>query len=106
MRTRLLVAAVLGAIAAPAAAAEVVLYGIADVTVEAVKSTGQTSGPQLDQRARVSSNSSYLGVKGWTGVVGQKAFFQLEYGTNIDAQGDGSRSCPGSGASRFAPRDR
>jgi predicted porin len=90
MKTRMLVAATLAAIAAPAMAAEVVLYGIADITVEAVKSTGQTSGPQIDQRSRVSSNSSYLGVKGYTGVAGQKAFFQLEYGTNIDAQGDGT----------------
>ncbi len=99
MNAAVRVAIALAAIAAaPAIAGEVVLYGIADVTVEAVKSTGQTSGPQIDQRGRISSNSSYLGVKGYTALGNSnKAFFQLEYGTNIDAQGDGA-----SGANPFS----
>jgi Gram-negative porin len=86
--------------AAPTVAGGFTVYGIADVTVERVKSTGQTSGPQIDSRNRVSSNSSYIGFRGETGLSGQRAFFQAEYGTNYDAQGDGT-----AGTNQFSYRD-
>ncbi|HKC53448.1 MAG TPA: porin [Burkholderiales bacterium] len=93
-------AAVVAMAAAPAMAGEFAVYGIADVTLERVKSTGQTSGPQIDWRNRVSSNSSYIGFRGQTELSGQRAFFQAEYGTNYDAQGDGA-----AGTNQFSYRD-
>src|SRR5258706_9374886 len=93
-------AAVVAMAAVPAMAGEFAVYGIADVTLERVKSTGQTSGPQIDWRNRVSSNSSYIGFRGQTELSGQRAFFQAEHGTNYDAQGDGA-----AGTNQFSYRD-
>ena len=67
------------------------LYGVADVTLEQVRSVNQAPGtPQINSRTRVSSNNSLLGIKGEKELLDGAAFFQLEYGVIYDGQGNGT----------------
>lgn len=106
MKLKLLPLALLAAAAAgPAAYAadatttnSVKVYGTADVTIESVSSTGETVGPDVSNRTRVSTNSSALGFAGERAVGNGSAFFQLEYGVAYDGQGNGTGQGTGPGS--------
>lgn len=86
MKLRHLVPALL--LAAPAAWAQgVSIYGVADAALESVRATGATAGPGDDRgrMGRLSSEGSYLGVRGSEDLGGGlAAVFQLEGNFSID----------------------
>lgn len=92
MQKKLIALAIAG-LASTAAFAQtnVTLYGVADVTVESVKTssggviTTPTTGGNYGNFGRVTSNSSYVGLKGTEDLGdGLKALFQFETGFNAD----------------------
>lgn len=89
MNKKLLALAVAGAMAAPLAAqAEVTIYGVAHVSVDALDN--DVSGANERDGLFVSSNSSRIGFKGSEDLGGGlKAIWQLESGVNL-ADGGGN----------------
>ena len=95
---------------------EVSLYGRADMDFERVSATGSTAvagtppvmgGYDKLPRNRVSSNSSYLGVKGTDDLAdGVQGFFQIESGLNQDTGTATTTSTSSTGISgTFASRN-
>ena len=88
MQKKLIALAIAG-LASTAAFAQtnVTLYGVADVTLDSVKSSGDQSGTNANygNSGRVSSNSSYVGLKGKEDLGnGLNAVFQFETGFSAD----------------------
>jgi len=84
-----IIAVAVAALASTAAFAQsnVTVYGVADATFDSVKATGATAGTAFDfkNRARVGSNSSYIGFKGVEDLGnGLKAAFQIENGLQTE----------------------
>jgi len=106
MNKKLLAVAVAGAFAAPVAMADtgnVTIYGTISMSVESVDGgSGGSSTPSSDnaeRRARVSSNTSYLGFKGKEDLGnGMDAHFQLEQGMAVDT---GTLNTPTNNRSTF-----
>lgn len=106
MNKKLLALAVAGAFVAPVAMADssaVTIYGVASMSVDSVDGgTGGTASVTADnaeRRARVSSNTSYIGFKGKEDLGnGLDAHFQIEQTVTLDA-GGGSLA---SGRNNFA----
>ncbi len=75
--------------AAALAQSPVVLYGRVNATFESVSATGSSaSNGDFTSRARVSSNSSRVGLRGIEDLGnGLKAWFQIESAANIDEGG-------------------
>jgi len=103
--------------ASPAlAAGEMVVYGKLDMDFERVSATGSTAlagapavagGNDKPWRNRVSSNSSYIGIKGADDLrEGLQSFFQIECGLSQDTGGAATTSSTGNGISNtFASRN-
>lgn len=86
MQVKLIALAVAG-LASTAAFAQtnVTLYGVADVTLESVGASGNNAGANYGNYSRVTSNSSYVGLKGTEDLGdGLKALFQFETGFGAD----------------------
>jgi len=83
-----IIALAVAALASGAAFAQsnVTVYGVADVSFESAKATGATAGgTDVGSRARVQTNSSYIGFKGAEDLGnGLKALFQFETAVNLD----------------------
>jgi predicted porin len=68
------------------AQSSVTLYGVADTTVEMVRTTGANKGNDLSWAGREVSNSSLWGLKGKEDLgAGWSAIFQIEYGYNVNS---------------------
>ncbi|MEW6340535.1 MAG: porin [Pseudomonadota bacterium] len=68
------------------AQSSVTLYGVADSTVELVRTTGANKGADLGWAGREVSNSSAWGMKGQEDLGGGlAAIFQIEYGYNVNS---------------------
>lgn len=90
MKKHLIAVAVAAAVAAPAAMADTTLYGLAHVSIDALKSD-QPAGKD-NNNVNVSSNSSRLGVKGTEKINSNlSAIYQFETLVNISSN-DGSSS--------------
>lgn len=90
MQKKLIALAVASLAAAPALAqTNVTVYGVADVTLENVRATGATAtGASLENRQRVTANSSLLGFRGTEDLGnGLAAIFQFETGVAADGSG-------------------
>lgn len=91
MNKKLMAVAVAGAMFAPAVAmaqaANVTIYGIMDVDLEAVSASGSAAGNSFASRQRVSQNSSRLGFRGEEPLGnGMSAWFQIE--STVPADGN------------------
>lgn len=102
--------------ASSAAAQEIQVYGKLDMDFERVAATGSTAvagtppvagGNDKPWRNRVSSNSSYIGIKGENSLQDEmKAFFQIECGLSQDTGSAAVISSTGNGISNtFASRN-
>jgi predicted porin len=68
------------------AQSSVTLYGVADSTVEMVRTTGANKGADISATGREVSNSSAWGIKGQEDLGGGlSAIFQIEYGYNVNS---------------------
>lgn len=90
MKKNLLALAVAAALIAPAAMADVTLYGTISASIESVKATGATdSTGGIKSISRVSSNVTKLGFKGNEDLGnGLKAIWQVEQEISIDDGGN------------------
>jgi predicted porin len=87
MQKKLIALAIAGLSGAAFAQSNVTIYGVADATFESVSATGATAGSAANfgSRARVNSNSSYIGFKGVESLGnGLAVAWQLENGVNLD----------------------
>ncbi|WP_322013413.1 porin [Paraburkholderia sp. J12] len=76
----------LSACAMAHAQSSVTLYGVADTTVEWVRTTGANQGHDVPSTFREDSNSSAWGMKGLEDLGGGwSAIFQIEYGYNVNS---------------------
>jgi predicted porin len=90
MQKKIIALAVAGLVSGAAfAQSNVTVYGVADLTFDNVKATGNAAdGNNLGSRNRVSANSSLIGFKGAEDLGGgMKALFQFEQGVSVDATG-------------------
>ncbi|BAK76299.1 porin Gram-negative type [Pseudogulbenkiania sp. NH8B] len=89
MKKNLLALAVASALIAPAALADVTLYGTISESIESVKATGAVdSTKDIKSTTRVSSNVSKLGFKGNEDLGdGLKAIWQVEQEISVDDGG-------------------
>ncbi|SMF15781.1 porin [Pseudogulbenkiania subflava] len=89
MKKNLLALAVASALIAPAALADVTLYGTISESIESVKATGSTnSANDIKSTTRISSNVSKLGFKGNEDLGdGLKAIWQVEQEISVDDGG-------------------
>nr|WP_294863695.1 porin [uncultured Pseudogulbenkiania sp.] len=89
MKKNLLALAVASALIAPAALADVTLYGTISESIESVKATGATdSANDIKSTSRVSSNVSRIGFKGGEDLGdGLKAIWQVEQEISVDDGG-------------------
>lgn len=95
MQKKFIALAVAGLVSGAAfAQSNVTVYGVADATFDAVKSSSSTAGNNnLGSMTRVSANSSYLGFKGVESLGnGLNAVFQMEGGVALDGTGNGAFS--------------
>lgn len=85
MNKNILAIAIAAAVAAPSAFAAATVYGNAHMSVTASSSVAN-AGASTDQ-TNVTSNSSFLGVKGSEDLgAGMKAVYQMEFGVNLDGE--------------------
>lgn len=107
---------ILASVFSAGAQAELLAYGKLDMDFENVSATGSTAvagtppvpgGNDKPNRNRVSSNSSYIGVKGADDIdEGLQAFFQIECGFSPDTGTATSASSSANGISNtFASRN-
>ncbi|MEO1750863.1 porin [Thiofaba sp. EF100] len=100
MKKHLIAVAVAAAVAAPAAMADTTLYGLAHVSIDAVKSD-QAAG-QDDSNVNVSSNSSRLGVKGTEKISSNlSAIYQFETLVNVSSNAGTSSGLFGEARNTF-----
>lgn len=110
MQKKLIALAVTGLLSTGAFAqsSAVTVYGVADLSFDVVKSSGDpwNFGPggsgsaNVGSHTRVSSNGSYIGFKGTEDLGnGLKALFQFETGLNVDGD-KGGNSLFGNGTTR------
>lgn len=96
MKKTLIAAALSSAVFAPAAFAEVQIYGVLSQGVEHVRATGATGNvaekDQYEGRIRIVDHSSRLGFKGQEDLGnGLKVHWQVEQGVNLDDGGSTAR---------------
>lgn len=102
MQKKLIALAVTGLLSTGAFAqsSAVTVYGIADLSFDIVKTSGDSFGKNTGSYSRVSSNGSYIGFKGTEDLGnGLKALFQLETGLAVDSD-NGNNSLFGNGTTR------
>ena len=91
MQKKLIALAVAGLVSTGAFAqtTAVTVYGVADLSFDAVKTSGgNNANARTSNYTRVSSNSSYIGFRGTEDLGnGLKALFQFETGVNADQGG-------------------
>lgn len=101
-KTQIAIATALAAFASVPAFAQsnVQIYGVADVSFESVRASGNgNAANEYGNRTRVQSNSSYIGFRGTEDLGnGLKAAFQIETGVNMD---DGGTSTFGTGRDTY-----
>ncbi len=99
MNKNILAIAIAAAVAAPSAFAAATVYGNAHMSVNSVSgvnasttTTGAVNGASTGI-TNVTSNSSFLGVKGSEDLgAGMKAVYQMEFGVNLDGETGGLAS--------------
>ncbi len=90
MNKNILAIAIAAAVAAPSAFAAATVYGNAHMSVNAVSGidgASTTPADKTDSITNVTSNSSFVGVKGSEDLgAGLKAVYQMEFGVNLDGE--------------------
>jgi predicted porin len=106
MQKKLIALAVAGLVSGGAfAQSNVTVYGVADASFESASATGANGGTNLDRRARVNSNSSYLGFKGTEALGnGLTAVFQFETGLALDGSSTAGAFAGGNNGATVANR--
>ncbi len=109
-KRKLLLAAIAGALGAPAAMAQtsnVQLYGRANLSFDNYGSSGATAGADVKSRYRVVDSASRLGVRGTEDLGGGlRALFQIESGVNVDSgTGNGQSGGANPNTGLLASRD-
>jgi len=85
MKKNILAVAIAAAVAAPAVFADATVYGNAHLSGNAFSGVQGASATKTTGLNSVSSNSSYLGVKGAEDLAGgMKAVYQMEFGVSMD----------------------
>lgn len=90
MKRKLIALAVASAFVAPAAMADVTIYGVANVSFDSTN-TGSATGTTSQSQTKVSSTQSRIGFKGTEDVGGgNSAIWQIEQGVNMDSSANSS----------------